>query len=524
MYDYLRKAVQQFPEKIAIKYKDVELSYSELDDVIKKIADECFADIERCNIGIVVNSPMLFTMSLMAVSYLGCVAVPIYAHTGKEKIKELVKQFSLEYVIFEKGYDVLNCEESTTVLSDLIIHKEVSVGKNHSDKNCEIILLTSGTTGAPKGIMLSRDNIKSNVEAIGDYLRLTLNDKIFMVKNMNHSSSIIGELLVGLDNMCTIVFNSKVLTASSMVNSICDNNITVFFAVPTILREIILKHKQLNLEKIGHLNVAAIYTMYGALSIRFLQFGKSYPELMNCLAYAERVFEFLQIDEERDILNSETTVRVINCENAVEVVDISFSYDGKCKVFEKRSLLIEKNKTVAIVGKSGGGKSTLAKLMLGFYNIQEGDILLFGTSIKKLGLINARNLIAYIPQEPYLFGVSIKENIRYGNLKASDEEIIIAAKHANAHDFIMNQKEGYDTLIINGGKSLSGGERQRIAIARAIIKDAPIILMDEATSALDNESERRIHEALEQLKHNKTVIVIAHRPETINIADTVVEV
>ena len=259
MYDYLRKAVQQFPEKIAIKYKDVELSYSELDDVIKKIADECFADIERCNIGIVVNSPMLFTMSLMAVSYLGCVAVPIYAHTGKEKIKELVKQFSLEYVIFEKGYDVLNCEESTTVLSDLIIHKEVSVGKNHSDKNCEIILLTSGTTGAPKGIMLSRDNIKSNVEAIGDYLRLTLNDKIFMVKNMNHSSSIIGELLVGLDNMCTIVFNSKVLTASSMVNSICDNNITVFFAVPTILREIILKHKQLNLEKIGHLRIINFY-------------------------------------------------------------------------------------------------------------------------------------------------------------------------------------------------------------------------------------------------------------------------
>lgn len=259
MYDYLRKAVQQFPEKIAIKYKDVELSYSELDDVIKKIADECFADIERCNIGIVVNSPMLFTMSLMAVSYLGCVAVPIYAHTGKEKIKELVKQFSLEYVIFEKGYDVLNCEESTTVLSDLIIHKEVSVGKNHIDKNCEIILLTSGTTGAPKGIMLSRDNIKSNVEAIGDYLRLTLNDKIFMVKNMNHSSSIIGELLVGLDNMCTIVFNSKVLTASSMVNSICDNNITVFFAVPTILREIILKHKQLNLEKIGHLRIINFY-------------------------------------------------------------------------------------------------------------------------------------------------------------------------------------------------------------------------------------------------------------------------
>lgn len=262
MYDYLRKAAKQFPEKIAIKYKDVELSYCELDNAAKEIADKCFANIRRCNIGIVINNPMLFTVSLLAVSYLGCVAVPIYAYTGKEKIKDLVKKFSLEYVIFETGYDVFDVEKKEdriTYLSDLIIHKETSIDKNYSDKDCEIILLTSGTTGTPKGIMLSRDNIKSNVEAIGEYLSLTLNDKIFMVKNMNHSSSIIGELLVGLDNMCTIVFNSKILTASSMVNSIHDNNITVFFAVPTILREIILKHKQLNLEKIGHLRIINFY-------------------------------------------------------------------------------------------------------------------------------------------------------------------------------------------------------------------------------------------------------------------------
>lgn len=356
MYDYLRKAVQQFPEKIAIKYKDVELSYSELDDVIKKIADECFADIERCNIGIVVNSPMLFTMSLMAVSYLGCVAVPIYAHTGKEKIKELVKQFSLEYVIFEKGYDVLNCEESTTVLSDLIIHKEVSVGKNHSDKNCEIILLTSGTTGAPKGIMLSRDNIKSNVEAIGDYLRLTLNDKIFMVKNMNHSSSIIGELLVGMDNMCTIVFNSKILTASSIINSIYDNNITVFFAVPTILREIILKYKQNDLNKVNKLK---IINFYGApmSSEDIIKMTKLFPKCNLIYSYglteaSPRVTYIMGLDLLKKIGSSGIPIKNVK----VEIANKERDNSGEIVVSGPNVMLgyyndVERTKKVIVDGK-----------------------------------------------------------------------------------------------------------------------------------------------------------------------------
>lgn len=201
-------------------------------------------------------------------------------------------------------------------------------------------------------------------------------------------------------------------------------------------------------------NAAAIYTMYGALSIRFLQLGKNYPELMNCIVYAERVLEFLQIKEENTTSgnNIEISELVLKGDNAVEVNDISFSYSQIHNILNKISFSIKKNETVAIVGKSGSGKTTIAKLLLGFYNVQNGEILLFGVSIKNWGLYNLRKLIAYIPQEPYLFEVTIKENIRYGNLEASDEQIITAAKLANAHEFIINQKNGYDTLVINGGK------------------------------------------------------------------------
>ena len=157
--------------------------------------------------------------------------------------------------------------------------------------------------------------------------------------------------------------------------------------------------------------------------------------------------------------------------------------------------------------------------MLGFYSYDVGDIRILGRSLETLGLENARRLIAYVPQEPYLFETSIMENIRYGKLDASDEEVIEAAKQANANEFILKQKNGYDTVISNRGQSLSGGERQRVAIARAILKDAPIILFDEATSALDNESERLIQEAIAKLEENKTVTMIAHRKATIELAD-----
>lgn len=281
---------------------------------------------------------------------------------------------------------------------------------------------------------------------------------------------------------------------------------------------------QLGLVTIGEM--AAIYTMYGALSFRFLQLGKYYPELINCIAYAERIFEFLESAEENNLINdiqaadnSDIAVGMKNCDNAVEIENIVFAYDSKKQVFDGVSLNIPKGKTAAVTGRSGGGKSTLAKLMLGFYPYKSGDIRFFGKSMKKLGIENVRKLISYVPQEPYLFEVSIMENIRYGRLSASDSEVIEAAKLANAHDFILKQQKGYDTLVSDRGQSLSGGERQRIAIARAILKDAPIMLFDEATSALDNESEKMIQQSIDKLKSGKTIIIIAHRAETIAAAD-----
>ncbi|MDE7341081.1 MAG: ABC transporter ATP-binding protein/permease [Lachnospiraceae bacterium] len=274
--------------------------------------------------------------------------------------------------------------------------------------------------------------------------------------------------------------------------------------------------------------VAAIYTMYGALSFRFLQLGKYYPELINCAAYAEKVFAFLEQEEETDTgrrtaMAEEEAVEETGTETgnpyAVEVENLTFAYDDGHKVFEHKTLVIPKDKNVALTGTSGCGKSTLAKLMLGFYPDYTGDIRILGKSLEMLGLEKARKMIAYVPQEPYLFETSILENIRYGRADATDEEVMEAAKRANANEFILMQKNGYHTVISNRGHSLSGGERQRVAIARAILKDAPIILFDEATSALDNESEQLIQEAIGKLKENKTVIMIAHRKATIESAD-----
>ena len=270
-------------------------------------------------------------------------------------------------------------------------------------------------------------------------------------------------------------------------------------------------------------DIAAVYTIYAALSLQFLQLGKYYPELMNCISFAERIFSFLDEKEECTEMVNDIQINSTYESSAINIDNLSFQYNVATPVLNQVTITIPKNKNVALIGRSGCGKSTIAKLLLGFYPISSGDIKFFGKSIKELGLENVRALIAYVPQEAYLFETNIIENIRYGKPDATDAEIINAAKLANAHDFIMKQADKYQTMIIGNGHNLSGGEKQRIAMARAIIKNSPIMILDEATSALDNESEFLIQDTITKLKKTKTIITIAHKQATIDFADIVIE-
>ena len=284
--------------------------------------------------------------------------------------------------------------------------------------------------------------------------------------------------------------------------------------------------------------LTAIYTMYGAFSFQFLQMGKYIPELVGCLANAKNIFDFLDearepqnwytnfLDERKKTQNKQQQkVKMkkdgIEEEFAVNMDSVTFSYDKENIVLQDFSLQIKSGECVAITGASGCGKTTLSKLLLGLYPLDEGTIIINGLDIKKCHLTALRKQIAYVPQEPYLFNGSIEENIRMGRPDATEEEIIEAAKQANAHEFIIHLSEGYQTNAGERGNNLSGGQRQRIAIARAILKDCPIILMDEATSALDNESEQLVNDALKNLQGQKTIVMIAHRPSTIQLADRV---
>lgn len=278
-----------------------------------------------------------------------------------------------------------------------------------------------------------------------------------------------------------------------------------------------------NLIDLGELT--AIYTIYGAFRYVFLDIGRYLPQMMNCIANAENVYQFLCKEEEPEQYGYQCTEDV-PANAALSIQHLTFSYDKERKILEDFSMEIEKGNCVAITGASGRGKSTLAKLLLGFYAPDSGSISIFGKSYENRSLEEVRQLIGYVPQEPYLYGVSIAENIAYGKgvslEEVSMEEIIGAAKAANAHEFIMKLPNGYDTIPGERGNQLSGGEKQRIAIARAIIKNAPILLLDEATSALDNESERLVNEALDRLCRGRTTIMIAHRQSTIAMADRVV--
>lgn len=234
----------------------------------------------------------------------------------------------------------------------------------------------------------------------------------------------------------------------------------------------------------------------------------------------ERVIEILDADIKID--EKENPIPIQTLENSIEFKNVGFYYNEDRTILKNFNLTIPRGKTVALVGQSGSGKTTIANLLARFYDATEGEILIDGNNIKDLKVRDYRKMIGMVTQESVLFNDSVYNNILMGKPDADREEVEAAAKIANAHDFILNLSDGYDTNIGDDGNKLSGGQKQRVSIARAVLKNPPIMILDEATSALDTESERFVQEALEKMMKNRTSLVIAHRLSTIQKADWIV--
>ena len=248
------------------------------------------------------------------------------------------------------------------------------------------------------------------------------------------------------------------------------------------------------------------------------EFSKASYNIPKGLASMERVDKILKA--ENTIKEPLQPKHIASFEHQIEFRHVSFRY-GEQWVLRDINLVIEKGKTVALVGQSGSGKSTLVDLIPRYYDVQEGEVLIDGINVKDLGIHDLRQLIGNVNQEAILFNDSFRGNITFGVESATQEQIEQAARIANAHDFIMQTEQGYDTNIGDRGGRLSGGQRQRVSIARAILKNPPILILDEATSALDTESERLVQDALERLMKSRTTVAIAHRLSTIKNADEI---
>ena len=245
----------------------------------------------------------------------------------------------------------------------------------------------------------------------------------------------------------------------------------------------------------------------------------SYYYIQKGSAAAERVYEIL--DQENTIVNKKDVHKISNLKNSINFIIKSFKYENK-NVLQNINFTIKKGQKVALVGHSGGGKTTIADLLTRFYDLEDGEINIDNINIKDIDLFNLRNIISIVSQDSILFNDSIYNNIKIGNLNATKEDIINAAKAANAHEFILKCEDSYQTNIGNSGEKLSGGQKQRISIARAILKNPEILILDEATSSLDSESENLIQDALTNLMKDRTSLVIAHRLSTIENADNII--
>lgn len=278
--------------------------------------------------------------------------------------------------------------------------------------------------------------------------------------------------------------------------------------------------RMLNFGEIGKEELTQFAGLSGMIAASFMQFPELVTQLQRSLGATERVREILKDETEPEDAEKSATERF---RGEIEMRDVRFAYPTRPEavVLREFNLIAKAGQRIALVGPSGSGKSTSISLLFRFYDPTSGEIRIDGRPIRDMTLTTLRRNLALVPQEVLLFGGSIQENIAYGKPDASEEEIISAAKKANAHDFITGLPDGYQTIVGDRGAQLSGGQRQRIAIARAILADPAILVLDEATSSLDAESERLVQDALDKLMENRTSIIIAHRLSTVRRCDQI---
>jgi subfamily B ATP-binding cassette protein MsbA len=320
-------------------------------------------------------------------------------------------------------------------------------------------------------------------------------------------------------------FHDSVTRLLNLTNSIGSRNnlatpLSEFLGVTTIA---VLLFYGGNLVLIEKTLDGSAFIVYLTLAFNILTPAKAISKasysVKNGLAAAERVFEVLEVENE--ITSKENAIVKNTFESDITIKNITFKYEEE-NVLKNFSFQVKKGQTIALVGQSGSGKSTIANLLTRFYDVNEGTISIDGTDIQDLNLQSLRGLMGLVTQDSILFNDSIKANISLGKPDATDDEIIEALKIANAYEFVSELPKGIHTNIGDSGNKLSGGQKQRLSIARAVLKNPPIMILDEATSALDTESEKFVQVALENMMQNRTSIVIAHRLSTIQKADTII--
>ena len=268
---------------------------------------------------------------------------------------------------------------------------------------------------------------------------------------------------------------------------------------------------------IGDLVLVNAFLLQLSMPLNYL--GMVYREVKQAMTHIERMFALLA--ESRDVQDATDAKSLIAGAASVRFERVGFGYDPRRSILHELSFEIPAGQTVAVVGATGAGKSTLARLLYRFYDVDSGRITLNGQDLRAVTQSSLRAAIGIVPQEPFLFSRTIRDNITYAKPEATPDEIMAVARAAEAHDFIMDLPQGYETIVGERGQKLSGGQRQRISIARAVLKDPPVLILDEATSSVDNETEAAIQRSMERITVGRTTIVIAHRLSTVRNADRI---